>query len=81
MCKTAMVARAGGDEFIILQAGSEPSSAKRLAEGILSAFAQPFETSGAHAEMLGVSVGVAFYPRDGRDGESLLRAADARCTE
>jgi diguanylate cyclase (GGDEF)-like protein len=77
VCKTAMVARAGGDEFIILQAGSEPSSAKRLAEGILSAFAQPFETSGAHAEMLGVSVGVAFYPRDGRDGESLLRAADA----
>jgi diguanylate cyclase (GGDEF)-like protein len=76
VCKTAMVARSGGDEFIILQAGSEPSSAKRLAEGILSAFAKPFE-AGARAEMLGVSVGVAFYPRDGRDGESLLRAADA----
>ena len=77
VCKTAMVARAGGDEFIILQAGSEPCSAKRLAEAILSAFAQPFEISGAHGETLGVSVGVAFYPRDGRDGESLLRAADA----
>ena len=70
VCKTAMVARAGGDEFIILQAGSEPSSAKGLAEAIVSAFAQPFEISGANGETLGVSVGVAFYPRDGSDGES-----------
>ena len=28
VCKTAMVARVGGDEFIVLQAGSEPASAK-----------------------------------------------------
>jgi diguanylate cyclase (GGDEF)-like protein len=77
VCKTAMVARAGGDEFIILQAGSDPSSAKRLAEAIVLAFAQPFEISGTQWETLGVSVGVAFYPRDGSDGESLLRAADA----
>jgi GGDEF domain-containing protein len=28
-------------------------------------------------ETLGVSVGVAFYPRDGQDGESSLKAADA----
>ena len=77
VCKTAMVARAGGDEFIILQAGSETSSANHLADAILSAFAQPFEISGSQGEILGVSVGIAFYPRDGHDGESLLRAADA----
>jgi diguanylate cyclase (GGDEF)-like protein len=75
--KTAIVARVGGDEFIILQAGSDPSSAGRLAERILSAFVPPFEIAGARNETLGVSVGVALYPRDGGDGESLLRAADA----
>jgi len=77
VCKTAMVARVGGDEFIVLQAGSEPASARILAEAILSAFKQPFEIAGAQDQTLGVSVGVALYPRDGRDGESVLRAADA----
>jgi diguanylate cyclase (GGDEF)-like protein len=72
-----MVARVGGDEFIVLQAGSEPASARILAEAILSAFKQPFEIAGAQDQTLGVSVGVALYPRDGRDGESVLRAADA----
>jgi diguanylate cyclase (GGDEF)-like protein len=72
-----MVARVGGDEFIILQAGSDPSSATGLAEAILSAFVPPFEITGAENETLGVSVGIAIYPRDGDDGESLLRAADA----
>jgi diguanylate cyclase (GGDEF)-like protein len=77
VCKTATVARAGGDEFIVLQAGSESTSATILAEAILAAFAQPFEIAGANGGTIGVSVGVAFYPRDGHDGESLLRAADA----
>jgi diguanylate cyclase (GGDEF)-like protein len=72
-----LVARAGGDEFIILQAGSEPASARILAKAILSAFEQPFEIAGAQVQTLGVSVGIALYPRDGRDGESILKAADA----
>ena len=72
----AIVARAGGDEFIVLHAGSEPALAKRLADMIVSSFARPFELPGGGGEALGVSVGVALYPRDGHDGESLLRAAD-----
>ena len=43
----------------------------------LSPLSQPFEIPGARDTLLGVSVGVAIYPRDGHDGESLLRAADA----
>ena len=72
-----MVARAGGDEVIVLQSGSELASAKSLAEAILTAFKQPFEIADVQDQTLGVSVGVALYPRDGHDGESLLRAADA----
>jgi diguanylate cyclase (GGDEF)-like protein len=75
--KTAMVARAGGDEFIVLQAGGEPSAAKRLADAIVAAFVEPFELFGVERETLGVSVGVALYPRDGHDANSLLGAADA----
>jgi diguanylate cyclase (GGDEF)-like protein len=76
VCRTAMVARAGGDEFIVLHAGLGSASAHTLAEAILSAFRQPFEVPGAKSETLGVSVGVAFFPRHGRDAESLLKAAD-----
>jgi diguanylate cyclase (GGDEF)-like protein len=76
VCETAIVARAGGDEFIVLYAGSEPAMAKGLADIIVSSFERPFELPGGAGEPLGVSVGVALYPRDGKDGESLLRAAD-----
>jgi diguanylate cyclase (GGDEF)-like protein len=76
VCETAIVARLGGDEFIVIQAGSDWSKVRRFAEAIVSSFEQPFEIPGGHGQSLGVSVGVAFYPRDGHDGESLLRAAD-----
>jgi diguanylate cyclase (GGDEF)-like protein len=70
------VARAGGDEFIIVQKGTEHSSAETLANTILSSFEQPFEILGGSLASLGVSIGVAFFPRDGHDTESILRAAD-----
>jgi diguanylate cyclase (GGDEF)-like protein len=76
VCETAIVARAGGDEFIVLHAGLEPAMAKELADTIVSSFEQPFELPGGGGEALGVSVGVAIYPRDGNDGETLLSAAD-----
>ena len=52
------------------------ASAKSLANAIISSFEQPFEIPGARDTLLGVSVDVAIYPRDGHDRESLLRAAD-----
>jgi diguanylate cyclase (GGDEF)-like protein len=75
-CESAVVARTGGDEFLIVQTGSEPSSARKLTDAILSSFEQPFEILGGRLAFLGVSIGVAFYPRDGDDRESMLRAAD-----
>ena len=76
VCESAVVARAGGDEFLIVQTGSELSSAEKLANAILSSFEQPFEILGGGCALLGVSIGVAFYPRDGHDAESMLTAAD-----
>jgi diguanylate cyclase len=77
VCQTAMVARVGGDEFIVLQAGSDAEAARCLAKAIVSAFARPFEVPGLKHETLGVSVGVALYPRDGWDEATLLKSADA----
>jgi diguanylate cyclase (GGDEF)-like protein len=78
--KTAIVARVGGDEFIILQAGSDPSSATRLAGRILSAFVPPFEIAGAEDKTLGVSVGVALYPRDEATGSHCFELPMRRFT-
>jgi diguanylate cyclase (GGDEF)-like protein len=77
VCEAAIVARVGGDEFIVLHAGAEPAKAKNLADTIVSSFERPFVLPGGIGKAIGISVGVALYPRDGRDGESLLRAADA----
>ncbi len=72
-----VVARAGGDEFIIVLHAAPPhSSVSSIASTILSAFEQPFEMRlGGHAK-LGVSIGMAVYPQDGANRESILRAAD-----
>ena len=73
----AVVARAGGDEFIVVvHTGAPHASVESIASTILSAFEQPFEMRwGGHAK-LGVSIGAAFYPQDGSNRESVLRAAD-----
>ncbi|MFC4726198.1 putative bifunctional diguanylate cyclase/phosphodiesterase [Glycocaulis abyssi] len=72
----SLVARLGGDEFtILLPALRDPADAARVARLVIDAVRRPFEISG-HRVFLGVSVGVAVFPRDGGDPETLLRHAD-----
>ena len=71
-----MVARLGGDEFAILQSGiARPEDAKLLSERIIAAISAPFDVDG-HQIVVGISVGIALIPGDGRDPERLLRHAD-----
>ncbi len=71
------IARLGGDEFCILLgslgAGREASL---VAKRLLDTFLEPFVIDGFES-YLSASIGVAVYPQDGEDGESLLKAADA----
>jgi diguanylate cyclase (GGDEF)-like protein len=72
----SFVARLGGDEFtILLPRLKEPSDAAVVARRVVDAVRRPFEISG-HQVFLGVSVGIACFPRDGEDPETLLRHAD-----
>ncbi len=70
------LARVGGDEFVVLLprcAGSE--DAATVADNILAQLNQPFE-DGELTHRISGSLGIALYPDDGLDGDSLLRSAD-----
>lgn len=71
-----ILARLGGDEFVILLAEiSHPDAVVKVAQRILSVIAQPFTLEGNEV-FSGCSIGIALYPYDGDDMETLLKNAD-----
>jgi diguanylate cyclase (GGDEF)-like protein/PAS domain S-box-containing protein len=73
----ALLARIGGDEFIaIAEQEPLPSSAELLAGRLQAALDDDFEVDG-HRFELGLSIGIAVFPRDGEDITSLVANADA----
>ncbi|MFO8142618.1 MAG: EAL domain-containing protein, partial [Marinobacter sp.] len=71
------VSRHGGDEFLVALAGIEgEQDAALVADKILSAITSPFLLEGTEI-ILGISIGIACFPRDGQDAATLLRNADA----
>lgn len=71
------VARLGGDEFtIILSDLRHPEDAVQVAQKILEAVEMPLTIGGMTIE-LSTSIGIALYPVDGYDTETLLRNADS----
>jgi diguanylate cyclase (GGDEF)-like protein len=70
------VARLGGDEFTVIMAGlTDPEDAGKLARRILSSLAHPFRVGGREI-FVNASIGIAVYPFDGKDLETLLMHAD-----
>ncbi|MDQ7731925.1 diguanylate cyclase [Halomonas sp. SpR1] len=72
-----LVARLGGDEFAIIQrvVRSATNEAKALAEAIVSTLREPYQFNNQEIN-IGVSVGIATAPVDGRSSHDLLRHAD-----
>jgi diguanylate cyclase (GGDEF)-like protein len=71
------VARLGGDEFTVLFAElAHDDDAARTAEKVLNAFSAPFSVDG-HELYVTASIGVALFPGDGEDPDTLLRNADS----
>jgi diguanylate cyclase len=72
------VARTGGDEFsVILEEPMTRADATRVGRTLTRLLDEPF-TFGDHAVPVGASVGIAVFPDDAPDAESLRIAADLR---
>lgn len=70
------LARMGGDEFtVILREAARPPAIVRVVEKLLGRLAEPLLIDGQRLEV-GGSVGVALYPGDGLDSETLMKNAD-----
>jgi diguanylate cyclase (GGDEF)-like protein len=70
------VARIGGDEFvIILEAAHEIRDAETVTLRVQRALATSFNLE-RHRVKAAVSIGLSFYPANGADADTLLRAAD-----
>ncbi|MGB2798483.1 MAG: PAS domain S-box protein [Dehalococcoidia bacterium] len=70
------VARMGGDEFmLVLPEMSQAEDAARIAQKLMAAFTKPFVFR-AHKLHITSSIGVAVYPHDGENSETLIKNAD-----
>ncbi|MNO20816.1 Cyclic di-GMP phosphodiesterase Gmr [compost metagenome] len=70
------IARMGGDEFTVLVPHLRSrAETEALGASIVHEFAHPFEV-GNHSVKLSASVGIARFPEDGLDADSLVKHAD-----
>ena len=85
--ETDLIARQGGDEFLLLLADLEPTPGPAGTDGVTLAAIQvadrvqqllelPFELDGTEL-YASVSIGISLYPADATDAGGLLRNADA----
>ncbi|HEY2258479.1 MAG TPA: EAL domain-containing protein [Solirubrobacteraceae bacterium] len=73
-----LLARQGGDEFIVLLTDrtEDPEAAAESVGGkLLDALREPFVVAGRELRT-GASIGISIYPHDAADTEALLRHAD-----
>ncbi len=70
--------RMGGDEFtVLLDNIAKPEDAEAVADKIRSSLSEPIDIPAGTRVSVGASVGIAVFPDDGNDGETVLKAADS----
>jgi diguanylate cyclase (GGDEF)-like protein len=70
------VARIGGDEFLLIQAGvRDRGDAEVLADRLITAIRQEFSIDG-HRISIGATIGIAFAPAHGTTPDELMARSD-----
>jgi len=69
------VSRLGGDEFILLLPGANAHGAARVAGKLQEASRQPYQID-HHELTMAPSMGIALFPQDGTDFDTLTQSAD-----
>jgi diguanylate cyclase (GGDEF)-like protein len=74
--KSDTVARLGGDEFMVLLLGTTGAeAAARVAQKLLDVLRPPLQVDG-HELTTSASIGIALFPHDGDDADTLIKNAD-----
>lgn len=70
------IARLGGDEFtVVLSDVSDIADIEKVARRILNSLSEPIALQ-SHNPVVTPSIGIALYPQDGSDPDTLIRNAD-----
>lgn len=76
---TDLVARRGGDEFVVLLPQiTDLAQVTHVADKICAALAEPIPLTGGATGSIAGSLGIALFPVDGKDSETLVQTADHR---
>lgn len=71
-----LISRIGGDEFVLFYPQPEdPEQAKQIAQTLSDRLKQPFQIENQSIR-IGSSIGIAHYPQDAQQRQSLMKAAD-----
>ncbi len=69
-------ARMGGDEFTLILPDTDAEAAENVAKKVIESLLMPYVFNNQQFT-LGTSIGIAIYPEDGTDADTLLQKADA----
>ncbi|EJM98591.1 bifunctional diguanylate cyclase/phosphodiesterase [Herbaspirillum sp. YR522] len=76
-----MVARIGGDEFVVVMGNlASPEVVEQLCENVLAALQDDVDVDGTLLRMTS-SIGIAVYPNSGESADALMQSADAAMYE
>ena len=74
--ESIIIARLGGDEFtVVIPNVEDDEKVTDIAKRILHSLSQPVELQ-SHNPVVTPSIGIAFFPKDGTDPDTLVRNAD-----